>query len=247
MSHILLSNISNPALVDEPLHIQVAGLAPGQEVTVAAHMVDGAGRGWSSSATCMADEAGAVDLATAVPLAGSYEGADAMGLFWAMAPDATEDEIAPFTLRGLEPLDATLTATVEGEPVACAAVERRWLAPGVTRTEVRERGLVGVFFQPGGSRPHPAVLALGGSSGGLREHQAALLASHGVAALALAYFGVEGLPARLANIPLEYFATALEWLAGQRAVRSERIAALGISRGAELALLLGSTYPRIGS
>ncbi len=44
---------------------------------------------------------------------------------------------------------------------------------------------------------------------GLWEHAAALLASHGYAALALAYFGVEDVPKDLINIPLEYFGTAL--------------------------------------
>lgn len=235
------------ALVDEPQHIQLAGLAPGQRVTLAARTVDGAGRGWSSRAGFAADAGGEVDLTTSAPLDGSYEGADAMGLFWAMALDAPESDAPGFALRGLEPLRVTLTATVEGEAAASVTVERRFVAPGVAREEVREGGLVGTFFQPVGAGAHRAVLALGGSGGGLREHQAALLASHGIAALALAYFGYEGLPARLASIPLEYFETALEWLAARLDVRADHIAVLGISRGAELALLLGATYPRVSS
>ncbi|HLJ80320.1 MAG TPA: acyl-CoA thioesterase/BAAT N-terminal domain-containing protein, partial [Ktedonobacterales bacterium] len=62
----------NPALVDEPLRIRLAGLAPGQRVTLAARTADGAGHGWSSQATFAADEAGAIDLASAAPLDGSY-------------------------------------------------------------------------------------------------------------------------------------------------------------------------------
>jgi dienelactone hydrolase len=74
---------------------------------------------------------------------------------------------------------------------------------------------------------------------------AALLASHGYSTLALAYFGCEHLPKALVNIPLEYFATALRWLQAQETVRSEHLAVLGWSRGGELALLLGATFPQI--
>jgi dienelactone hydrolase len=68
------------------------------------------------------------------------------------------------------------------------------------------------------------------------------LASRGYAVLALAYFGAPGLPRTLSNIPLEYFGTALQWMAAQPSVDPSRIGVLGLSRGAELALLLGAIY-----
>ena len=55
---------------------------------------------------------------------------------------------------------------------------------------------------------------LGGSGGGLPQGLAALLASHGYVALALAYFSYEHLPAELVSIPLEYFETGMRWLQG---------------------------------
>ncbi|HEX8259840.1 MAG TPA: hypothetical protein VF558_06050 [Rubrobacteraceae bacterium] len=64
----------------------------------------------------------------------------------------------------------------------------------VDRWPVREGGLVGTFFRPSTPGPHPAVIVLGGSDGGLREGSAAVIARQGYATLALAYFGVEGLP-----------------------------------------------------
>jgi dienelactone hydrolase len=121
------------------------------------------------------------------------------------------------------------------------------MVAGVRRVEARERGLVGMLFLPLGAGPHPGVIVLGGSSGGMREPVAALLASHGCAALALAYFGAEGLPPRLSNIPLEYFEAALDWMAARPEVRGGRCALLGTSRGAELALLLGTTFPQVGA
>ena len=115
------------------------------------------------------------------------------------------------------------------------ARETRWL--------VEEEGLVGTLFCRTTPGPHPAVIALGGAGGGLREGGAEALASEGFAALALAYFGVEPLPRELVEIPLEYFEKAIEWVKSQPEVDANRIAVVGNSKGGELALLLGATYP----
>ena len=113
----------------------------------------------------------------------------------------------------------------------------------VQRRPIEEKGLVGTLFCPYTSGPHPAVVALGGVGGGLREGGAEALASEGFAALALAYFGLEGLPRELVEIPLEYFERAIAWLKSQPEVDAKRIAVVGNSKGGELALLLGATYP----
>jgi dienelactone hydrolase len=94
---------------------------------------------------------------------------------------------------------------------------------------------------PGG--PHAALIFLGGSGGGLSEYFAALLSSYGYATLALAYFGIETLPRALTNIPLEYFETAIRWLQARPGVREDGLGVMGVSRGGELALLLGSRFP----
>ncbi len=77
----------------------------------------------------------------------------------------------------------------------------------------------------------------------MREDTAALLASHGYAALALAYFAAPDLPVTLEKVPLEYFEKALKWMASHEAIDGERLAVQGISRGGELALLVAATYP----
>jgi uncharacterized protein len=109
---------------------------------------------------------------------------------------------------------------------------------------IKEEGLVGTLFYPSTPGPHPAVIAFGGVGGGLREGGVEALASKGYAALTLAYFGVEGLPRELVEIPLEYFGKAIEWLKSQPEVDANRIAVVGNSKGGELALLLGATYPK---
>ena len=113
----------------------------------------------------------------------------------------------------------------------------------VTRQPVEGEDLVGTLFYPATPGPHPTVLAFGGSGGGLREGGAEALASEGFAALALAYFAIDPLPRDLVEIPLEYFERAIAWLKEQPAIDGDRIAAMGNSKGGELALLLGATYP----
>jgi dienelactone hydrolase len=111
------------------------------------------------------------------------------------------------------------------------------------RRPVEEEGLVSVLFCPSTPGPHPVVITLGGAAGGLREGGAEELASEGFAALTLAYFGVDPLPHELVEIPLEYFESAIAWLKAQPEIDANRIAVVGNSKGGELGLLLGATYP----
>lgn len=105
------------------------------------------------------------------------------------------------------------------------------------KQSIRENGLVGSLFSKAGSRS--AVIILGGSSGGLPELRAENLAKEGFTVLALAYFGLESLPQRLNQIPLEYLEKALEFMGRF----SDKVALWGISRGAELSLILGTLFP----
>ncbi|HVF02264.1 MAG TPA: alpha/beta fold hydrolase [Rubrobacteraceae bacterium] len=113
----------------------------------------------------------------------------------------------------------------------------------ISRQPIERDDLVGAFVHPTTPGPHPTVILCGGWGGGIREVGAEAFALEGFAALALAYFGVEPLPHRLTEIPLEYFAEAIAWLKTQPAVDADRIAVVGNSKGGELALLLGVTYP----
>ena len=85
------------------------------------------------------------------------------------------------------------------------------------------------------------VLVVAGSSGRLDAGRAEMLASRGVTALALRWFGGSGQPAVPREIPLETFTEAIRLLAGE----CERVVLIGLSYGAEAALLTASTDDRV--
>jgi dienelactone hydrolase len=213
------------ALLDERLQISLEGVAPGQDVTL---RVEGQGGVWRSSDVFRSDARGRVEVA------------DPMRLVWS----ATGERPTAGPPPSPDPR-WTFTAEVDGRVIATQAIVRRAVAADVRVTPVRERGLVGTLYMPSGAGPHPAMIVLPGSQGGLPapNGHAGGLSSRGYVVLALAFFNAEGLPPLLQNIPLEYFATAVEWLKAQPGVDSTRIGVLGTSRGGELALLLGATYP----
>ncbi|MBD2017054.1 acyl-CoA thioesterase/BAAT N-terminal domain-containing protein [Microcoleus sp. FACHB-53] len=239
------------ALIDESVSIRLLGFQPNKSVTLRATMPDDLGRVWSAYATFKPDDEGNVDLSSMPPDSGSYSGIDSMGLFWSMTLEDTAGALPMFIKTGVAPTTVSLIAEVDGNTVATASLERLFVAADVSDTSVRQEGLVGELFAPPGDNL-PAVLVVTGSDGGFgwAGTVAPLLASHGYAALALAYFdyqGMEGLPTSLMEIPLEYFERAIAWMGKQPQVNREQLAVVGISRGGELALLLGSTFPEIKS
>jgi dienelactone hydrolase len=226
------------ATIDTPVHLIVRGAAPGARVRVRAYTRDAAGRPWSAGADFTADGRGAVDLAAAAPVGGDYRDAAAMGLLWSLHPPPGAVFYTP------PPDGETVRVTAaSGAATATRTLYRLVRAPGVASTTLTlvGAGFVGTYDTPAGTAPDgPGVLVFGGSGGGYADgdQMALLLAAHGYRALALAYFGLPGLPQTLSGIPLEYFERAVSWLAGRRGVRGVVVA--GWSRGSEPAQMLGA-------
>jgi dienelactone hydrolase len=122
----------------------------------------------------------------------------------------------------------------------------------VQRVDVRERGLIGHFYAAVGASRRTSLMMLTGSGGSYPDEAAARdLARAGYPVLALAYFrDREGNPPELEqkelrNVPLEYIFNGLDWLEARPEVRADRIVLMGESRGAELALMIGSLRPDV--
>ncbi|MBM3522717.1 MAG: palmitoyl-CoA hydrolase [Alphaproteobacteria bacterium] len=231
------------ALIDVPRRIRITGLSPHTGVTLAASLVQADGSTWRSANRLIAHSDGTVDLTRDVPVSGSYRGVSPMGIVWSMH----QDDGAPAAPAGERPASAVapivvrLVVDAADGGRADSSFEQHLMAPGVTRREIRDDDLVGALFMPASPEPHPAIMVLSGSGGGLIETRAALWASHGFAALALGYFGAPGLPDYIADIPLEVFERGLAWMRRTLRPRNDFVAVAGQSRGGELSLLLGAT------
>lgn len=230
----------NRAFVDESVVIHAAGLLPNEHVVMHAELVDGASQSWSSQAEFIADAQGTVDLSKQAPVKGSYSEISAMGLIWAMMP-SDKHVVSYQSPHDFAPQTITFSLMRGSQQVAQTQFEQITIAEGVRQIKLQGQ-LHGVLFLPSTSGPHPGVLVVGGSEGGVPRQKAAWLASHGYAALALAYFHYENLPANLEAIPLEYFGSALAWMMKQPEIAADQIAVMGTSRGGELALQLASLY-----
>jgi len=168
-----------------------------------------------------------------------------MKLFWSMQP--AKAKVSDPLVPSLGPTVVRIRAASNERTIASARYVRRAMAASVSaeNTSLASEGFVGTYYRPPPGPPAPTVLQIGGSFGGHSTMPAVLLASRGFPTLSLAYFKEPGLPPTLKDIPLEYFAKALRWLAAQPGVDANRVVVLGASRGGEAALLLGMTYPNL--
>jgi pimeloyl-ACP methyl ester carboxylesterase len=232
------------ALQDMPLRIRLGDVAPSARIVLRAEMRAREGTLWHAHATFAADAAGTVDPSREAPLAGSYSGVAPMGLIWSMARDPEAPRLAETRVR--DPVTIRFTATTpEGMPLASADAQRLLAGPGVDFRPLDDAtGLKGGWWLPAAA-PKAAMIVLGGSGGGADNARAALYASHGYAALALAYFGAPGLPRGLVNIPLEYVGRAIDHALAEIKPPKDIVIVEGISRGGELALLVGATFPKV--
>lgn len=86
------------------------------------------------------------------------------------------------------------------------------------------------------------LIVLSGSSGRVEHERAALFAAQGIAARPLRWFGGPGQPPGICEVSLETFTVAVDELVSQGV---QRIGVLGVSKGAEAALVTAVRDPRI--
>ena len=109
---------------------------------------------------------------------------------------------------------------------------------------VAEDGFYGQLYRPENDvYSNKAVLILGG--GGV-PYEATLIeaeafAEMGITALAVGYFGVKDTPKSIVRLPIEYVEKAADRL---HSMDVKTVIAVGISKGAELALVSASRFRR---
>lgn len=98
-------------------------------------------------------------------------------------------------------------------------------------------------------KKHPLVFLFGGSEGGMSFHENSLevqsLLNNGYHVVTVAYFDYGGLQNNLNHININGFKKVLDQYAENPLIDKESIGVIGISKGGELALLLGSIYSSI--
>ncbi|MDB5214637.1 MAG: Cytosolic acyl coenzyme thioester hydrolase, inducible [Myxococcaceae bacterium] len=224
----------------EAFAVLLDGLIPGEEITLrsSTKLADG---NYVGEAVFAADASGRIDTGTTPAVRGTYTGADADGLIWSMAKTTKAIPAAdPFAFH-------VEAVAADGTALGGASLTRWYVLSDITRVPVSDNGLVGVFYAPPGKTKLPVIVTFGGSEGGLSsgEDFAMYWASRGYAALGLAYFAATGLPDDLTEVPLEYFEKAFAWVDTRPEVDATKLAVMGGSRGGELALLLGASFPRV--
>ena len=203
---------------------------------------------------------GIIQVDTQAPIHGSYSRADPLALLrnGYRFGDAALHGVLAFPE---EPLAAGPGSRVwvklerDGKVAAEAVFELLGEAQGVEVAQELGDGWHAVYARPSGGKSLPVVLSLHGSEGGSinkARGRAVQFASQGFAGVGVNYFAypheaIEGVPTHHAEIKLEILESIREWLKSRPEVDVDRIHLVGVSKGAEFALLAAARFHWITS
>ena len=227
-------------MIDEPLNIKVYTSEPGQLVTIRMELEDEEQKTFHSYGDFTSDESYEIDLNTAVPENGTYHQADGAGLLWSMIGKKNNKDDY-FVKKSDKDLEATLYVIKNDEIQATEAITIRFKDDSVEKIELEDSDIKGNLYAPAEPGNYPAVMLLSGSDGGNESHAASFLAGKGYLALSLSYFNDEELNENLEKVDLAYFKRAADYLSDHHKSNG-KVNLVGYSKGAELALLTGSTF-----
>ncbi|MEM7779314.1 MAG: acyl-CoA thioesterase/BAAT N-terminal domain-containing protein [Pseudomonadota bacterium] len=235
----------------DPVDISVLDLPPNTQVELRAERVlkNYFARGYPvlryrSSATFESDDNGRIDLETSPAISGSYEGADALGLFRSMQPISQE---------AVEMGDrVSLTALIDGNVIASTSFEIRMADPSYRVEEVSS--LPGSYFAPHpGPGEHPVIIVVGGvdTNAQAREQLMPQLVAKGYSVFYFATYeiifgpgeaSVEGMPTRYVDIPIDRLQRVRNWLTARNDVDPDRMGLYGYSRNGAYVLLAATRF-----
>ncbi|XP_074660933.1 acyl-coenzyme A amino acid N-acyltransferase 1-like [Tubulanus polymorphus] len=239
-------------LIDASLKIEADNIKPLENVTLYSEMHEG-GFKFGAYSYFVTGPDGTLDLTRDPSVGGSYVGVHPHGLLWGMEPlpgqrpgirFMKKDVTTPLDINFKMFSDHVAYEDIFNEkpsliPLGNADIKRWYKSANVERTVIRTGRIRGTFFRPVGTGPFPAAIDIYGTNGGCVEHRSALLASRGIASLALAYFDYEDLHSKVDQLDMNYFIEAVDWLQEQQDVDSRNgIGVVGLSKGAEIALMM---------
>lgn len=203
---------------------------------------------WTSKNKYIADMNGIVNLNSTPPISGYYKGAFPMGCISFMKPIITKKIIKKY--KDIEDISLNDSYGIEisiylsDKLIDTKVIERRFLKKDISLEEVHSKYYEARYFCKKNQASLPAIMVVSGSEGGIEKAQciAQLLANHGYATLAIAYFGLNSISEHLSEIPLECVQEAIRYLKNKKEVNPERIGIYGRSKGAELALLSANYF-----
>lgn len=247
------------SFVDKPVDITIKGLHCNQKVILRAVSNDyycinagmleqGQQSVWESYGTFMSDANGNLSLKDTAPIEGTYQGCDAMGLFYSMKIRQKYQVNPPkslFEVRENRSFHILFTVEVDGEILTSINHIRYFCDDSIISQTIVKEGLVARYFTSGVIKKRPAVIVVSGSEGRIEIAQAIaeILAQRGYSALGICYFGMEGTSPNLTRIPIEIIENAIKWLKDQESVDETRIGIYGRSKGGELVLAAASLLP----
>ena len=249
---IQIELISESELADESFNIVINGLKPRETYRVEMYLTDyycinapmllAHDVLWKSTATFVSDKNGIIDISQTPSCSGSYEGISTMGLFFNAKPLTNERKKLPNSLSEIPLLDHFFVdiKIMQGNTVIAERIfTRRYMSSQISHQDIYGKYFQGRLFYDKKAINAPALIIVSGSEGRIEKAQniAQLLSSRGYICLAVAYFGLEGLPKHLECIPLECLVEAKH-----HQVDSERIGIYGRSKGAELVLAEESIF-----
>ena len=226
-----------------PLTIGLSGLAPSSTVKLAAEMTARDGTVWRSHAVFRADRAGKW---TSVAR-GLWRGRTRLVADGAGVVDGTGTVGATAASNRLrDPVNIQFSATTETGTSIRTTVDRLLAGPGVTYRPLEPGSpLQGRVVVAGGAGPSAGRHRTRRVGGGPDHDGRRSTPPMALRPLALAYFRAPGLPRSLVNIPLEYVDVAIDDALDTMRPPKDFVAVAGTSRGGELALLVGATFPKV--
>ncbi|KAL7641360.1 UNVERIFIED_CONTAM: hypothetical protein RMT77_008499 [Armadillidium vulgare] len=251
----LLTVTPKSCLQDEKIILKVTGLVPNSPYTLTSHLQDSRKNKFFSYAHYYADRDGTIDTSHNESYGGHYKGVFQMGLLAGLKPAPDEFQYLRLFKRDVEnpneiefrlyenflTVEEIFTLSFLGNVIHY----RYFMGPEVEKILIKGRRVRASLFIPAGEGPFPGVVDMFGAIGGLLEYRSAQLASRGIASLALAFFGYDDLPESMEEFDLEYFKEAVNILLSHKKVKKPYVGAIGVSKGADLALAMATFIPEV--